>query len=182
MRIFVINGSASSGKDQFVKFIKQNYKNKCFNWSTIDKIKRIARKHLGWDGDKTEKGRLLLSELKKIWSEFNNGPFTHMVSKIDRHYSKLIKKHKGEVIYFIHCREPEEIQKFVEKYGDKCRTILIKRKDIEIPDNNSDKNVNNYQYNYFIENDEDLTKLEMKAKNFLIELKGQIKKNVTFDV
>lgn len=174
MKIFVINGSASSGKDQFVKFIKQNSKNKCFNWSTIDKVKKITRKHFGWNAEKTEDSRLFLSEVKKIWSEFNDGPFTHMSNKIDRHHSKLIKKHKREVIYFIHCREPEEIQKFVEKYADKCSTILIKRKGIEIPNNNSDKNVHDYQYDYVIENNEDLTVLETKAKSFLNEINNQV--------
>jgi len=49
MKVLIINGSARSGKDQFVKLFKNIYSYKCINWSTIDKVKKIAKKHFGWD-------------------------------------------------------------------------------------------------------------------------------------
>jgi hypothetical protein len=76
-----------------------------------------------------------------------------MINKISTHYSKLDKKDKDGFIYFVHCREPYEIQKFVDFYNDKCVTILIKKEDRDVPDNMADKNVNNFNYHYIIKND-----------------------------
>ena len=168
MKIVIINGTATSGKDQFVNFFKKNYSYKCYNWSTIDKVKKIARKHFGWNGTKTEEARLFLSEIKRIWSNYNNGPFRFMIEKIEMNYRKLEDDDKSHVIYFIHCRESEEIQKLIEFYGDKCQTIFIKRNNVKVPDNKSDKNVKNYSYDYIIENNGDLNELENKAKYFAL--------------
>jgi hypothetical protein len=179
MQLLIINGTATSGKDQFVKLFKNHYQHKCYNWSTIDKVKKIARKHFGWDGTKSEEARLFLSELKLIWNEYNNGPFQYMAKKIAKHYRKLKEDEKNTVIYFIHCREIDEIQKLVALYQGKCQTILIKRNYIIVPDNKSDRNVENYSYDYIIENNGDLFELENKAKCFVSDLtKKVIHKNV----
>lgn len=170
MKIVIVNGVGRTGKDQFVDFFKKNYKYKCVNWSTIDKVKKISKKNFGWNGEKTDDARLFLSEIKRVWSEFNNGPFEDMNKKIYSHYSKLKKKEKNNIIYFIHCREPQEIQKFVDKYGDSCITLLLKRDNIEVPNNNSDKNVTNFNYDYIIDNNGDKTMLEIQAKNFIQKL------------
>jgi dephospho-CoA kinase len=170
MQILIINGAATSGKDQFVKFFKKNYPYKCYNWSTIDKVKKIAKKHLGWDGRKTDEARLFLSEIKRIWSNYNNGPFQYMVEKIETNHRKLEEDDKNRVIYFIHCRESDEIQKFVSYFGDKCHSLLILRKNINVPKNKSDENVEHFSYDFTIENNGDLTELEKKAKEFVKKL------------
>lgn len=167
MRIIIINGSASTGKDNFVNYFKKHYNFKCFNWSTIDKVKKVSKRNFGWNGKKTEDARLFLSEIKRVWSEFNNGPFEDMVNKISKSYEKLEKNDKENVVYFIHCREPQEIQKFVDKYKDKCITILLKRDDRDVPNNDSDKNVSNFNYNYLIENSGNKKDLEKEAIKFL---------------
>jgi len=171
MKIVVVNGSARSGKDNFVNYFKKHYNSKCFNWSTIDKVKRVSRRNFGWNGRKTDEARLFLSELKRIWTEFNNGPFEDMVNKITRHYTKLDKKDKQNVIYFIHCREPHEIQKFVDKYEDKCITLLLKRDDRDVPNNESDKNVANFNYDHIINNIGDKKQLEKEAIEFINKIK-----------
>jgi len=166
MKIIVINGSARSGKDQFANFIKKYHK-KCVNWSTIDKVKKVSKRNFDWDGKKTDDARKFLSEMKRIWSEYNNGPFNDVVEKIDKHNKKLDKKEKKDFIYFIHCREPHEIQKFLDKYGNECLTLLLRRDDREVPDNYSDKNVDNFDYNYVIENKGNKKDLEQEAVKFL---------------
>ena len=40
----------------------------------------------------TDDARKFLSEMKRIWSEYNNGPFNDVVEKIDKHNKKLDKK------------------------------------------------------------------------------------------
>lgn len=164
MKVIIINGSARSGKDKFVKFFADNYEHKCFNWSTIDDVKRISKKHFGWNGRKNNKSRLFLSEMKRIWAEFNDGPFRNMVNKISDHYNKSGDENN---IYFIHVREPEEIKKFVEEYKENCITILLKRDDRKVPNNNSDKNVNNFDYDYIINNNGVEKDLEIESLNFL---------------
>lgn len=167
MKVIILNGSASTGKTNFAKFFKKHYKYGCVNWSTIDKIKKLSKKYFNWDGKKTDEARKFLSEIKRIWSEYNNGPFNDIVKKIEDHYSKLDKKEKKNFIYFIDCREPYEIQKFVDKYKDKCITILLKREDRDVPDNLADKNVNNFNYDYIIDNNGHKKELEKKSIEIL---------------
>jgi len=168
MKVIIINGSARSGKDKFVNFFKKNYEHKCVNWSTIDEVKQISIEKFGWNGKKSDKARLFLSEMKRIWTEFNNGPFLNMVNDISEHLGYQADK---DVIYFIHCREPQEIQKFVNQYGDDCITILLERHDRRIPDNNSDKNVKNYKYDYVINNNGVKKDLEKEAIEFIKKIK-----------
>lgn len=167
MKIIILNGSAQSGKDNFALYVKKHYDYKCMNWSTIDKVKKIAKRNFGWDGKKTEPARKFLSEMKRIWGEYNNGPFEDMVKKISDFNSKLNNKDRKNIIYFIHCREPYEIQKFVDKYGKKCITLLLKREDRTVPDNLSDKNVDNFNYDCIIKNNGNKKDLEKEAIKFI---------------
>jgi len=171
MKIVIVNGSARCGKDQFANFFKKNYEYESVNWSTIDKVKKISKRNFGWDGKKTDNARLLLSEIKRIWSEFNNGPFEDMVQKISKYNSNLEKLSKQNIVYFVHCREPHEIKKFVDKYGEKCLTVLLKREDREVPNNNSDKNVANYKYDFYIDNNGDKKVLEKQVLEFIETIK-----------
>lgn len=175
MLVILINGSNRSGKDNFVEFFIKHYQYKAINMSTIDRVKEISGKYFGWNGRKTEEARKFLSEMKRIWAEFNNGPFDYMVDKIKSHYSKLPKKDKTNIVYFIHCREPLEIQKFKDKYTDECLTLLIKRDERDekrkIANNDSDMNVDNYNYDKIILNNGSKIDLELEAVKFLEEIK-----------
>ena len=97
-RIIVINGTGGSGKDTFVEFVSK-YK-KVFNFSSIDKVKEVARV-IGWEGKKTEKDRKFLSDLKKLTTEYNDMAFNSIKDAVQKFYSS------DEEIMFIHIREPE---------------------------------------------------------------------------
>jgi hypothetical protein len=178
MLIILINGSNNSGKDQFVEYFMKNYEHKTVNMSTIDKIKEISKKHFNWNGIKTEESRKFLSDMKKLWSEFNNGPFLYMIKKIEKYYSKLNKKDKKKVVFFIHCREPEEIQKIKEHYNQSCLTILLKRnnrpENKQVSQNQSDMGVDNYSYDKIICNDGDKSNLELESIKFIQELNSRV--------
>lgn len=161
MKIIVINGSGKTGKDKFVKFFDKNNRRSVLNISTVDHIKKAAKKYLDWDGKKDEAGRQLLVDIKQACIKYNDGPFNHVVNKI---------KNKNCEINFVHCREPEEIEKFKKHYGSDLITVLLRRDDREIPNNAADRGVHNYVYDYYIDNNGTETDLEKKV----IELVNKI--------
>ena len=160
-KIIVINGVGGSGKDTFVEFCKKY--TSVVNFSSIDKVKEIAR-IIGWNGTKSEKDRKFLSDLKRLTTEYNDMSYKSVVDAIN-----LFNNSESEVL-FIHIREPEEIKRIVDEFN--AIALLIKRRDINpINSNYSDASVNNYNYDYIIENTT-LEELDKKAYNFIKKLKS----------
>ena len=154
--IVVINGTGGCGKDTFIKLISK-YK-KVYNFSSIDKVKEIAR-IIGWDGTKDEKSRKFLSDLKKLTKEYNDMPYNCTKEAIEEF------KNSDCEIMFIHIREPEEIKRIVDTFG--AKTLFIKRENLnEIPSNSSDGRVSKYKYDYSILNTT-LGEYEKKACEFI---------------
>ena len=118
--VVIINGSAGVGKDTFVAMC--NSFCKVMNYSSIDEIKRLA-KLIGWDGNKDERGRKLLSDLKVAMSDYCDLPFQSMKNK----YEEFIKSDAS--ILFLHIREPEEIVKAANEFN--AITLLIKNKNVK---------------------------------------------------
>ena len=86
-------------------------------------------------------------------------------------WSTVKNKDIRKNVYFLHIREHEEIAKIQKIYGDNCITLIIK-KDVELhPNNSSDQNVNNYEYQYTIDNNKSLEKLKENVKQFLKDIK-----------
>lgn len=168
MRIVIVNGPPRSGKDQFVSYCLDELGEFGHSISTVDLIKDVA-KYCGWNGEKTLKDRKFLSNLKDLLTEWNDVPYQSIRRDIAKIY--LIAEQYGldhnKFVIFIHCREPEEIQRFVEDYG--ATTILLRRPDVEgnIQSNHADTNVFNYNYDFEIQNDKGLDELRDAAKTFL---------------
>ena len=153
--IIIINGYGGSGKDTFVELVSKY--NKVYNFSSVDKVKEIA-KIIGWNGEKDEKSRKFLSDLKKLTTDYNDMPFNSIKDALSDFYES------DKEIMFIHIREPEEIKRAVLEFN--AKTLFIKRDDInKITSNSSDASVENYNYDYIIENTT-LEDLEESAKNF----------------
>ena len=67
---------------------------------------------------------------------------------------------------FIDCREPKEIQKFVDRLG--AKTIFIDRKIEDYnASNHADANVENFEYDIVINNNGTLEDLAAAAMNFI---------------
>lgn len=159
-RIAIINGSSGVGKDSFVNFIKDNYPfGTIINVSTIDSVKAAA-KCLGWDGIKDDKGRKFLSELKY----FANQYYPISVNTV---YEAVQNNPRASCI-FVHCREPKEIDKIKSEFD--AITILVKNNKVEVANNYSDQNVENYNYDYIIDNNGTLYDLEKTAKSFITKV------------
>ena len=158
-QVFIINGSGGVGKDTFVTMVSESANYNVMNFSSIDKIKEIA-KIIGWNGKKTEKDRKFLSDLKLLCSNYNNLPFNSMNKKVKDFINS------ENTMLFLHIREPEEIEKAKAAFG--AKTILVKRDSIkQITSNMADSNVFNYEYDIIIDNDGDLKNFRKKAKKFV---------------
>lgn len=166
--VTIINGYGACGKDTFVKLFHKvlPVTSDMKNISTVDGVKEIS-KMMGWDGkSKTEKDRQLWSSIKTAWTIYNDGIFNTIVKNIEE---------SSEDFYFVHCREPHEIQKFVDYYVfDRqintesiiCTTLLVLRSGIKPPNNPSDLSVMDYNYDHVITNDGTLEDLFKNAKNY----------------
>ena len=156
MKTVIINGTGGSGKNTFTSFCG-NYA-KIYNYSSVIKVKDAA-KILGWNGEKSEKDRKFLSDLKLLSSEFNDFPFKDIENKVKELENKDID------ILFIHLREPSDIRRAKEAFN--AKTLLIRMTNHEIITSNmADANVENYDYDYIIENS-NLDVLEKEARDFV---------------
>jgi len=160
-KIVVINGPGGCGKDKVIdiamEILKETYLERC---SSIDQIKEIA-KLFGWNGQKDDKSRKLLSDLKDMWTEYNDGPFKYIQGRFESTDSNL---------FFIHVREPHEIEKIVKSYGNLAVTLLIRRPNTEKFNNHADRGVEDYNYDYIIENNGTLDNLKENVKLFLKDI------------
>lgn len=145
-QVWVLNGSARSGKDTFADIVEKWCKTQMIttevhNISSIDLVRRAAVL-LGWDTKKDEKGRKFLSDLKLISSKHYNGPFKYVTEYINNH----------DGIIFVHIREPKEIEKLIKAIPE-TQTILLTRPSNDTPNNMADKNVDKFNYDVYIQND-----------------------------
>lgn len=166
IEIIIINGTGGVGKDTFVELCKEYalklpYMVNIYNYSTITPIKQIAY-GIGWTGTKTEKDRKFLSDLKDLLTQYNDYPYQCIKDII-----LDIKEHKTKTdsIVFIHCREPNEIQRFVNDFN--AKSLLIRRSQIKPANNHADMEVENFNYDYIINNDDSIKELKNKAASFI---------------
>lgn len=163
--VVLINGSGGCGKSTFIKFCAM-LNDKVVELSTIDYVKEIATK-LGWDGSKTEESRRFLHNLKKALEEWKDIPNIKVVNAVEEDF-----EHK---IFFINVREVENIKKLNNVFdfppNSKVYTLLVKNSNVkEIKSNGADANVNNYKYDYIIDNSGTLGQLLDKANDFIKEV------------
>lgn len=168
-KAIIINGSAECGKDKFIDYFREYMESissiEVFNDSTIDPSKK-ALEILGWDGEtKSEEFRAAMVRLKQMSIYLFNGPFKYIIDMISKNDSIAKEKNK-QSITFVHCREPEEIQKFVNYYGKDCHTLLIRGPRGKAYKNGADDVVENYDYETIIDNDKSLEDLKIKANSF----------------
>ena len=158
-KIFILNGVGTSGKDSWSSFLNKYIPT--YKESIINLPKQVAR-ILGWDGSKTEEDRKFLSDLMDLSSNYNDAPFKYVVSKaMDFKADKI----KGEVMV-IDMRDPKDIDYAVKAFG--AKTILIRNPNVpKIETNHADANVENYKYDYIIENNGSLEQLDTCAKEFV---------------
>ena len=150
----VINGKGGVGKDTLCELARGHFKIK--NVSSITPIKEIATE-CGWSGEKSDKARKFLSDLKRLTIDYNDFPTVWAT----RQYEDFLKS--DEELMFLHIREPEEIEKFVKATSGEAKTLLIRggeRMSKTAYGNVSDDCVEEYNYDYYFTNDKTLEEAE----------------------
>lgn len=169
IQYIIVGGFPRSGKSTFVSYcqeiIGENY---TLDISTVDLVKSLAVK-AGWDGTKTPKNRKFLSDLKQLLIEWDDVPYKDVIKTAQTKRTELDTYGITHTLYvFVQCREPEEIQKFVDRVG--ARTVFVSRKDHEKPTNESDIATRRYNYEATIFNDGDLDQLTLCAQAYIKSL------------
>jgi len=163
-KIFVLNGVGTSGKGVFADHINKYIPT--LKYSIVD-LPKEAAKVLGWDGGKTEKDRRFLSDVMDLSTEYNDAPFKDVLSLVTDF--KNNKDYAEYEVLIIDMRDPKDIARAVETFG--ADTILIRNPKVEkIESNHADRDVENYEYEYIIENDGTLEQLDKVAKLFVCDV------------
>ena len=114
--VIVINGAGGVGKDTLCELASKHFKVK--NISSITPVKKIAA-DCGWNGEKDDKARKFLSDLKRVLVEYNDYPTAWALSE----YKKFLSS--DDEVMFVHIREGEEIEKFVKATCGAAKTLLV---------------------------------------------------------
>ena len=80
-KVIIINGTGGSGKDTFVEFCAEFAR--VTNISSVDPAKAAAKVLVGWEGEKDDKARKLLVDLKKLSIDYNDAPAKYIKSKYE---------------------------------------------------------------------------------------------------
>lgn len=165
--VLVINGCGGVGKDTLCDMAAKHYRVK--NVSSITPIKELAAA-CGWQGEKTDRARKFLADLKALTVAYNDYPTAWIFER----YREFLAS--DEQLMFVHIREGAEIAKFVSATEGRAKTLLIrggermKEKCAQGYGNAADDLVEQYEYDYYFTNDQPLEKTEELFVAFLSEL------------
>lgn len=170
-KVYVQNSVGGSGKDTWASLLNKYIPT--YKYSIVD-LPKEAAKVLGWDGGKTEKDRRFLSDIMDLSTEYNDAPFKDVLSVVtDFKNNKDFSEYE---VFIIDMRDPKDIARAVETFG--AKTILIRNPRVKkIETNHADRDVENYEYDYIIENDGTLEQLDKMAYLF----SEQVIKNNCFE-
>lgn len=165
IKVVLINGCGGVGKDTFVESCRKiGFKKDIVveNSSTVDLVK-VAATLLGWNGIKDERGRRFLSDLKDLADGYSEFSLNYIKGRIE----KIEKLHQiSNAVLFVHCREPQQLEKFKKELN--AIALLIKNDRVKkITSNHADSEVENFNYDIEILNNGSFEELENKAKEFL---------------
>lgn len=182
IHVVIINGKPCAGKDEFVKQCHVCLYNhcECVNISSVDIHKQILRK-IGWDGKtKSDDVRELLCRMKEFSILHGDIPTKYMLDTIFSYIGK-----GSDCVIFCHIREVAEIKKLIRALrGLRCMgitysTVFIRRED-KIKSLNKDAccasddvDIEDFDYDFIIDNFGTLNSLKNKASRFINYLIGE---------
>jgi len=169
LKVIIVNGRPGVGKTTFEDFCQEIMGQVLVKKrSTIDIIKEIASNY-GWNGQKTPRDRKFLSDLKDLFSNYNNLPHKDIENYIENWEDDLALRglYNRPHILFVDSREPEDIQKLKDEFEG--MSLLIRRPgDEEIEtSNHADEDVFKSSYDFIVYNNGTVFELKQKAMAFI---------------
>lgn len=172
--VFALSGKAQSGKDTFYKFVSQYGNNNGLNVQRIafaDAVKEVAYM-LGWDGHKDDRGRKLLQQIgTDIGRAYNPNIW------VEKGIERLRQSHEGgiDIVCFTDCRFANEIDdlKALDWIVGKVVSVRIERDHAGAGVNSghaSECGLDNYIFDYQINNNSDLKKYEKEVHNLILKM------------
>lgn len=164
IKVIIVNGMPESGKTTMQEICSKKLKDlgwNCIIKSSIDWVKDIAT-YAGWNGEKTDKNRKFLSDLKKVLTDWDDAILKHLIDEVNYYH------YQGDnTVMFIDIREPIEIAKARKEMN--ATTLMIRRPIVEgnTYSNSSDMGVFDYEYDEIIWNIGDLKNLEEECDKFI---------------
>lgn len=157
--VFIVNGKPRAGKDTFAEILNRYMK--VYKYSSVAKVKEIATL-CGWDGKKDERDRKFLSDLKMLTTEYSDLSHNDVLEEIKKYRSGEIEAD----VFLVDIREPEEIDRLAKEVD--AITVFIENNNVpNITSNKSDANVENYEYDFRIQNNGTLEDFEDSIKLFM---------------
>ena len=157
--VFVVNGKPRAGKDTFAMILNRYMD--VYKYSSVTKVKEIATL-CGWDGQKEERDRKFLHELKMLTSEYSDMSHQDVVNEINKYRNGEIEADA----FVVDVREPEDIKRLVEEVG--AITVFIENNNVPaITSNAADANVENFEYDFVIPNNGTMKEFEDEIKIFM---------------
>lgn len=170
--IILMNGCGGSGKDTFEQLVAESLLEQksgvaVYHVSTIDPIREIEKTLATLNGEQyipdKDCHRKACAELKKIWDEQYDGSFKYL-KLILRRYDTMCCSTEEAAVVFIHVREPHNLQRLYDAHADgslvpHCSewditsVLLYGRTNPEDFDNAADRDVENFEYEVYIDND-----------------------------
>ena len=180
-QIVVISGKSGHGKDTFAALMKQNLPNK--NILIIhfaDPVKWMCREFFNWNGDKiTPQGRGLLQYVgTDLMRAYDENYWCRMIAEF---LAAVEQRNLFDWIFIPDARFPNEVET-IQEYCSNVTTVRVKRlnKDGSLYKNPnlteqqhnhpSEVSLDNYNFDYIIENSEDIRQLIESAKLLIEEL------------
>lgn len=174
LQVLIVNGKPGSGKTTFENFCQEKLGEPfCQMRSTVDKVKELAREG-GWNGGKELRDREFLSDLKDLFTDYNDMPLNDICNFLKGWESELEMYGVQNLhhVLFVDDREPEHIERLkkkLESMGIQVFTLLIRRAGDEYMEvsNHADANVLGYDYDFTVFNHGDLKRLKDIAEQFV---------------
>lgn len=177
MKVIMISGKSASGKDEFARLLEEKLKSYGKNVLIIhfgDAVKDMLTRYYNWDGNKDAAGRAMLQRLgTEIMRTAHSTYWAEIVAKF------ISAAHEWDYVLIPDLRFYNEFET-VCQYNDNVITIRINRFDKNgKPYYNSNMRINqlthvseceldDFNFEYIIENRSDITALSESA-NLLIQ-------------
>lgn len=163
-QIFILNGSPTAGKNTFVEMLPCE----TAHYSYVDFTREILNVAGIPVGTKTNDIRVLLETVNNALESYNDIPFKDCCKVI---IDFLEGKYDDCELLFIDVRKPENIERFRSRFNG-IRTVYVDNKKPISSVTESDSQVADYEYDFYIDNSGSLEDLQKEVDRFITEIRG----------